>query len=527
VLSDDSFDPLADRTVSVTTTDDDVAGFSIVESGGGTTVAEAAGTDDFTVVLDRQPMSSVVFDVSSADLGEATVAPLTLIFLPGNWSTPQTVTVTGVNDDIDDGDRNTLITVSIDAPNSDDAFDPLPSRTVSATTVDDDVSGFTIVESAGSTDVTEAGGTDDFTVVLDSEPTSSVVIAVTSGDTGEATVLPDTLTFTPADWNTPQSVTVTGVDDDLIDGDVVTTITLSIDPTASDNSYDPLADQTVSVTTADDDVAGFTVTETGGTTVSEGGTTDNFTVVLDAQPVTNVVFTVVSGDVGEATVAPATLTFQPADWNVPQTVTVTGVDDFAPDGDQITTVTIAIDAASSDNDFDPLAPQTVTVTTLDDDGAGFTISESGGGTTVTEAGGTDDFTVVLNAQPTNDVVLTISSGDVGEATVSPTTLTFTNATWSSPQAVTVTGVDDLIDDGLQFTSLTVSVDVANSDAAYGSVPDQIVTATTTDDDVAGFTNTPSGGGTLVTEAGSTDDFTVVLTAQPVSDVVLLVTSGDP
>ena len=47
----------------------------------------------------------------------------------------------------------------------------------------------------------------------------------------------------------------------------------------------------------------------------------------------------------------------------------------------------------------PVADQTVSVSTTDDDVAGFTVSEPGGSTTVTEAGDTDTFTVVLNAQP--------------------------------------------------------------------------------------------------------------------------------
>ena len=53
-----------------------------------------------------------------------------------------------------------------------------------------------------------------------------------------------------------------------------------MDDASSDDAFDPLADQAVSVTTTDDDTAGFTVTESGGSTsVSETGTTDTFDVV--------------------------------------------------------------------------------------------------------------------------------------------------------------------------------------------------------------------------------------------------------
>jgi hypothetical protein len=106
---------------------------------------------------------------------------------------------------------------------------------------------------------------------------------------------------------------------------------------------------------------------TSTTTVSETGTTATFTVVLNAQPGSNVVFSVVSADTGEATVDKATLTFTNANWNATQTVTVTGIDDAVVDGNQATTITVAVVDASSDDSYDALADQTVTVTTTHDD----------------------------------------------------------------------------------------------------------------------------------------------------------------
>ncbi len=113
---------------------------------------------------------------------------------------------------------------------------------------------------------------------------------------------------------------------------------------------------------------GFSLSTTTAT-VSETGTTATFTVVLDAQPVSDVVFSVVSADTGEATVDKATLTFTNADWNSPQTVTVTGVDDGVVDGDQATAITVAVVDASSDDSYDAQADQSVTATTTDDDDA--------------------------------------------------------------------------------------------------------------------------------------------------------------
>lgn len=100
-------------------------------------------------------------------------------------------------------------------------------------------------------------------------------------------------------------------------------------------------------------------------TVSETGTTATFAVTLGSQPASNVVLSVASNDIGEATVSPNTLTFTPSNWNMPQIVTVTGVDDQMRDGDTVSTVTVSVVDASSDDSFNDVADATVSVTTID------------------------------------------------------------------------------------------------------------------------------------------------------------------
>ena len=272
---------------------------------------------------------------------------------------------------------------------------------------------------------------------------------MTSSDTGEATIS-GSLTFTPANWDTAQTVTVTGADDLTVDGTQTESITVSIIDEISDNDFDAVADQTVSVAITDNDVPGFTIVEFDGSTeVDESGTTDTFTVVLDAQPTSDVVIALTSSDTGEATVN-SPLTFTAANWDTPQTITVTGADDGSVvDGGQTSTITISIDDANSNDSFDSVTDQSVTVTTTDDDVAGFTISETNGSTEVDESGTTDTFTVVLDAQPTSDVLLSLSINDASEASVS-SSLTFTPINWDSPQTVTVTGLD-----AVSYTHLTL------------------------------------------------------------------------
>jgi hypothetical protein len=103
---------------------------------------------------------------------------------------------------------------------------------------------------------TEAGGVATFDVVLDSEPSADVDIPVSSSDTSEGTVSTGTLTFTTANWDTPQTVTVTGVDDADEDGPVEFTITLGA-MVSADGRYSGLSTPDVTVVNEDNDLPAF------------------------------------------------------------------------------------------------------------------------------------------------------------------------------------------------------------------------------------------------------------------------------
>ncbi|HIF65318.1 MAG TPA: hypothetical protein EYQ34_01745 [Acidimicrobiia bacterium] len=467
-------------------TDNDTA--AIILSKTTTSVSEAGTTDTFTVVLTTDPATDVDISVISADTGEATVSTSELAFTTDNWNTPQTVTVAGVNDGAVDGNITHNITLSVIDAQSDNTYDPVSDVVVQNTTADNESAGFTVTQSGGSTLVAESGSTDTFTVVLTSQPAHDVVIFVTSGDIGEATVDKSTLTFTNSDWNSAQTVTVTGINDDLDDGNVSVTVTLG---TADDDdccdSWDGLANQTVSAVNADNDTAGFTIVHInaegvsdGATVVTEGATTDRFTLVLNAQPASDVVLSVSSSDTGEVTTGSNTVTFTNSNWNTAQNVTLTGVDDDVDDGNVNTTMTIAVVDGSSSNEFDNVADQTFTVANTDNDAAAFTVTPSA--TTVTE-GSTVTVTVVLETSPNTNVMIDISSGDTSELTISSVTVTFTAGNWSVTQTITLTAVDDTDQDGTQNVTLTTAVNDPASDPAYDPLANQTVEFAVADNDI--------------------------------------------
>ena len=75
-------------------------------------LSETGSTATFDLNLWSQPESDVVLSVVSADTGEVTVSPIWLTFTSSNWEAKQTITLTGVDDDAEDGTQTTTITIS-------------------------------------------------------------------------------------------------------------------------------------------------------------------------------------------------------------------------------------------------------------------------------------------------------------------------------------------------------------------------------------------------------------------------------
>ena len=99
-------------------------GFVISAITGSTT--EAGGTATFTVNLKTQPTANVSISLSSSDTTEGTVSPAYLLFSSSNWSTAQTVTVTGVYDTSVEGNKGytVLLGVASSSDSNNNGLDP-------------------------------------------------------------------------------------------------------------------------------------------------------------------------------------------------------------------------------------------------------------------------------------------------------------------------------------------------------------------------------------------------------------------
>ncbi|CAC9502253.1 hypothetical protein [uncultured Gammaproteobacteria bacterium] len=502
------------------------------------TVAEA-GTATYTIVLSRKPTSDVAISLTSSDTTAATVTPL-LTFTRDNWSSPQMVTVTGVNDG--DTDNETVV---ISHAISGGGYDAVSMTDFTVTMVDDD--GVTQLTTSATAAITQLaisatvagvtqsatamimseGRTGAYTIVLNSEPEGDVTITLTSSDTTAATVT-NSLTFTTSNWSSPQTVTVTAVNDPDMDNETVT-----IRHAISGDGYGSVNMSDIEVRIIDRTPNPTLKSIIQSTTVVniDENATDTYTVVLDADPTGDVVIAMTSSDTNIVTVTPS-LTFTTNNWATPQIVTVTSVLDINVDKavyvshtvtgggyNAVTMSDILVHVSDVPGEFvnktckfwliicvtwqwEVIKPQS--------------IIQSATSATIAEAA-TSTYTVVLSKKPTSDVTIRLTSSDTTAATVTPL-LTFTRSNWSSPQMVTITGVND--NDAVREI---VTISHAISGGGYDTVSMTNFTAIMIDDDTAGVTQSATSA-TIAESATAT--YTVVLDSEPTSDVTIRLTSSD-
>ena len=259
--------------------------------------------------------------------------------------------------------------------------------------------------------VTEGGATARYTVVLATNPGTSVTVTPVSSDISAVTVS-GALSFTSSNWDDPQPVIVTPVaDGDIVDETVTITHTVTGYPDVTS-----APDASVGVL---DRGRGVTVNPT--TLSLNEGVSANYRVVLLSQPTNNVVIVPASGSPATATIGPP-ITFTPSDWDEPQDIAVTGVD--------AGTAIITHGVDSTDVDYAAITPSAVSATVA----AVPSVEVSAPSIPVTERGADGSYTVVLGTNPGGEVQVTPSSSDTSAVTVSGA-LNFNAGNWSTPQRV--------------------------------------------------------------------------------------------
>ncbi len=378
-----------------------------------------------------------------------------------------------------------------------------------------DPRGVTI--STGSVSFQENGGSSSYTIKLDTQPTGNVTVTPSSGNTNVATVS-GALTFTPSDWSTPKTVTVTGVDDDVDNAGEkrATTITHSV----SGGDYGGVSAASVSVEVRDDDADPTVTLALSPNPVTEGqSSTVTATLNRASGGATTVTVSATAADADDFTLsANKVLTIPAGQLSSTGSVTIAANQD---DDSADESVTVSGSATNSEGIS---GPASVTLGITDDDMVGLTVTSSGAIVFENVPAGRDLFTVKLNTQPSDTVVVDVSSSNTSSVTVSPNELTFTTGNWNDAQTVKALPVsdDNAVDELLTIRFAINQAQTLDND--YDSVTDQTRPLTAKDDDAAQIQLSTN---TLTVNEGSTNTYTVKLTAQPTGNVVVDVVSPDP
>ena len=213
------------------------------------TINEKDGTSTFTIKLDKQPVSDVVFDLST-NTSKLSLSLNQLRFTKFSWNVEQSIKLTSIENTIDEGTKIEDIIIKVNDSLSDSEFDSLANKIIKVSIIDDDSASYTVSKKVSS--INEKLGKDSFTVVLNNEPLSDVVFSITSNNTNEVIVDKLILTFTPSNWNINQSINISAIDDNINRNDSASII-ISTNPYLSDDKFDTLDNQRIYVTVINDD----------------------------------------------------------------------------------------------------------------------------------------------------------------------------------------------------------------------------------------------------------------------------------
>ena len=206
------------------------------------------------MLLDTQPTATVTVTINDpTDNTDVTADPASLSFSTSNWSTLQTVTVRAA-EDADSAQDTGTVTHTVSGGD----YGSVTAADVAVTVTDNDTAGVTV---SPTTLPVNEGSTRTYTVALNTQPSGSVTVAITSNNT-DVTVSSSSLTFTTGNWNTAQTITVTAAQDTDAAND---TAVLTHDPSGAD--YNSVSDVDLTVTVTDDDTANAAPTfDDGGST---------------------------------------------------------------------------------------------------------------------------------------------------------------------------------------------------------------------------------------------------------------------
>jgi hypothetical protein len=203
---------------------------------------------------------------------------------------------------------------------------------------------------------------------------TTVTLTVTSSNTGEGMVTDGNQPLQgqiiipvvgPRSAGYIVTITVTGVDDHVIDP--ATAYTVTVTTSSANTTFDQLPIPAVHLTNLDNDTAGVAFSKTVGLRTTESGGTDTVLVSLTTQPSQPVTLNFSSSNPAEVQVSPASLTFSSGNWFVQQQITLRGVDDSLLDFTQPFTIDFQPLFAPGEPNYNTMIVPSLSGTNLDNE----------------------------------------------------------------------------------------------------------------------------------------------------------------
>ncbi len=369
----------------------------------------------FDIALLVPPSADVTIDFESSDTTEGAAAVSTIVFTPANWNQPQSVTVNGVDDNLDDGDIAYSISSTIAAGSGN--YDGITIPDVALTNLDKLDLSLTVSDADATAD---PGGSILYTLSYDVIGSGAAnASAVTVSDTVPAGTSFNAGASTPGwtcapDANAGSVCTfalgtlAAGANGSLafaVDSvyPVPNGVTQIVNSAGIATGWSDAAPANDSDSETTPFTSGGVVLTPLDTQSSEAGDSASFQLTLQLRPTTDVTIEVASADATEGTATVSQLVFTPADWNQPQTVTVSGVDDDLEDGDVAYTVESTVAAGSGNYE-------------------GVTIADFGATNLDNEAAGSPTITGMSSVRDTGDA--TLAAGEITAAPITQFTVDF-------------------------------------------------------------------------------------------------------
>ncbi|MFA8450501.1 MAG: gliding motility-associated C-terminal domain-containing protein [Bacteroidales bacterium] len=502
-----AFNNLTVTPIQITNIDDDKAEL-IFSNHQNLKTSEDGTSQTFKIALAAMPKDEVTVNLAVSNTLEGTLDANTIKFSRTDWNTKKTINITGIDDDIIDG--NITHQIMFTTISSDSDFNNLKTPDLDIINEDNDIAELKISFTEALTTTESNTEKKEFEIQLSAKPKTNVDVSFQNIDATEHSLDKNKITFTTSNWNIPQKIAISSVDDYLVDGEISYAIKLICN--SSDSDFNNLS-KNLSISNKDNDRAGVnTLVASKLITKEEGETKTSFNISLTAEPTEKVKINISVDDESEINVISKVIEFLPSEWNTLKTVEIKAADDFIIDG--VITSNIQFNTESSDINFNELSITTVPVKTLDNDYADVMIDKT---TIITsEDETTDYFNLKLTAEPFKPVSIKVEITNPKEGTTTDDIITFTSKNWNTEQAVVIKGVDDNYIDGNISYPIHLKMDTEDINFKTLSLPD--IQATNEDNDEGGFVIDKR---TLTTsEDGTTDNFIIRLKAIPSTDVQL-------